>query len=127
MYTETPLSPAPQDFSRLGVDVHDNAQTQRQRITVTGEMDTVSAPAVHKAVIELLRRRRPTRIEIDLRSVTFLDSAGIRTLVMCHSDALRVDCRLVVVDPHPFVHNVLQITGLLDYFGLPEQQATTGR
>jgi anti-anti-sigma factor len=69
-------------------------------------------------VIELLRQRRPGHVEIDLRSVYFLDSAGIEALVLCHTDAQQLGCRLTVVDPHPVAYRVLEITALLDHFGV---------
>jgi hypothetical protein len=79
VHAETPLSAGPQDSSWLAVDIGGSDPTRRPRITLAGEIDTLSAPAVHKAVLDLLRRRLPRRIEIDLHRVTFLDSTGIRT------------------------------------------------
>jgi anti-anti-sigma regulatory factor len=50
--------------------------------------------------------------------VTFLDSGGIRCLLLCHADAEHADCRLMVVDAHPNAYRALRITGLLDFLGL---------
>jgi anti-anti-sigma factor len=86
----------------------------------------VSAPTVHEMISDVLSRRA-SRIEIDLSGVTFLDSAGIRMLLMCHADAARADCELALVDPHPRVYRVLQITGLLDHFHLTPEPAGSDR
>jgi anti-anti-sigma factor len=102
----------------LLVDVHDSAETGAQRVTVAGEVDLLSAPALHAAVLDVLRRRRPNLIEVDLHDVSFLDSAGIRTLLMCQDDAQSLDCPLVLIDPHPRVSRVLMIAGLQDHFRL---------
>jgi anti-anti-sigma factor len=88
------------------------------RITMAGELDALTGAEVHQFVMEVLRRRRPHRIEVDLRDVRFLDSIGIRTLLSCHADARRMGCELVLTDAHPMAYRVLQITGLLDHFGL---------
>jgi anti-anti-sigma factor len=73
---------------------------------------------VHKAFIGAVRRHRPAIVEMNLRDVTFLDSAGIRTLVLCQADARQVDCRIMMVDTPPFARRVLEICGLLDHFRL---------
>jgi anti-anti-sigma factor len=118
MSVEPSRGPAHQDQSPLLVAVDPGGEKHVRRITVAGEMDAVSAPALREAVSDMLRQQRPGRIEIGLRGVTFLDSAGIRSLLLCHSDARGADCQLRLTDPHPRVRRVLQITGLLDHFGL---------
>jgi anti-anti-sigma factor len=118
MHADLPLDTVHQDPGSLLVDVHGGDDTQAQRIAVAGEVDMLSAPAVQEAVVDVLHRRHPRRIEIDLRGVTFLDSAGIRTLLICHDDAQQENCLLTLVDPHPRVYRVLQITGLLGLFAL---------
>jgi anti-anti-sigma factor len=122
MQTEPVVGAGTYDLPPLLIDVHGPTETHVRRVTVAGEMDMLSSPAVHAAVVDALRRHQPDRIEIDLHDVSFLDSAGIRTLLMCDDDARRMDCPLALVDPHPRVTRVLQIAGLLDHFGLPNNQ-----
>ena len=89
------------------------------RISITGDIDRCTAYQVQQAVIQALRQQRPTTIEVDLDGVGFLDSAGIRALVLSYADAEQVDCRLTLVNACPLVHQVLDIAGLLDRFGMP--------
>ncbi|MET8147808.1 STAS domain-containing protein [Actinoplanes sp. NPDC049668] len=91
-----------------------------QTIIVVGEIDALNAGQLHKVVLGVLRKYRPSRIEINMFSVGFLDSAGIRVLLLCHSDARLVDCELRVTDAHPTAHRILQITGLAEHFGLAD-------
>jgi anti-anti-sigma factor len=86
-----------------------------QRITVAGEIVGLSGAQLHKAVIDVLGRR-PARIEINLRGVIFIDSAGVNALLLCHADAERVNCKLTLIDPHPRTYTVLQIAKLTDHF-----------
>jgi anti-anti-sigma factor len=88
------------------------------RISITGDIDRCTAYQVQQAVIQALRQQRPTRIEVDLGGVGFLDSAGIRALVLSRADAEQVDCRLTLVNARPLVRQVLAIAGLLDRFGM---------
>jgi anti-sigma B factor antagonist len=90
--------------------------------------DALTVGRLQKAVVDVLRRQRPSCIEMDLHGVTFLDSVGIRALVHCQSDARQVDCRITLTNPQPVVYRVLQITGLLEHFGLttpPPSNAAT--
>jgi anti-sigma B factor antagonist len=90
------------------------------RMFVFGEVDAVSAGRLQEAVVDVLRDERPSCIEMDLHGVTFLDSAGIWALVQCQADARQVDCRIRLTKPQPVIYRVLQITGLLEHFGLTE-------
>ena len=87
---------------------------------VFGELDAVTAGQLQKAVVDVVRDRRPTCLEMDLHGVSFLDSAGIRALVLCHADAQQMDCQIRLTKPQPVVCRVLQITGLLEHFGLTQ-------
>jgi anti-sigma B factor antagonist len=124
MYAPRPLDTDLPDPSSLLVELDRSEETLVHRITIAGELDTISATDLQKTVIDVLRRERPRHVEINLRGVTFLDSAGLRALVSCHSDAQQLDCRLTVTDPHPTAYRVLQITGLLDHFGVTGTSTT---
>ncbi len=87
-------------------------------ITVAGELDVVSAPALWEAVGPALATGRPRHLEIDVSGITFLDSSGIRALLHCHADADRMACRMTLTGPRPGIRRVLEITGLLEHFGL---------
>jgi anti-anti-sigma factor len=123
MDAEHTIGADPHDSSPLSIDVRGSAETRVQRVTVAGEVDMLSAPALHAAVVDVLRRQCPGRLEIDLRGVSFLDSAGIRTLLICQDDAQRVGCPLALIDPHPKVSRVLKIAGLHDHFNLTDDQS----
>ncbi|MDI6098963.1 STAS domain-containing protein [Actinoplanes sp. NEAU-A12] len=88
------------------------------RIAVTGDIDAMSADQMHKSVIDALRRHRPMRIDVDMRAVTFLDSAGIRCLLVCRHDCSKMECGFVLLDPQPMARQVLRVTALEEHFGL---------
>jgi anti-sigma B factor antagonist len=88
------------------------------RISVAGEMDAATSPEVQAAIADALRRHRPRRIDLDLTGVTFLDSTGIRALVLGRADAEQVDCQLGLVGVARPVYQVLEIVGLLEVFGV---------
>lgn len=92
-------------------------------IAPTGEIDTDNAYEIKDAVATLLANGRPPRVELDMRRVTFVDSAGIRALVAAFQIASVSGVRLVVTNPSRFAHRQLWVTGLLGLFGNPQPYA----
>jgi anti-anti-sigma factor len=90
-------------------------------ISPAGEIDANTAYEVRDAVAAALTRgRRPARIELNLREVSFIDSVGISALVAGFQTAEVSGARLVVTQPSGFVHRQLWVTGLLGLFGAPD-------
>ncbi len=88
------------------------------RIIACGEIDMSTSGRLHSGVLEVLRRRRPSHIEVDLAGVTFLDASGIRALLMSQTAAAEAGCRLTLIKPSHMTRRVLEIVGLLETFGL---------
>ena len=108
-----------EDQQTLLVDLQYGSDPRTPRMVVVGDVDAGTAEQLQRAVIDVLRRLRPSRIDLDFRGVTLLGAAGVATLVVCQADARQVECRIALVDVPPAVHRVLQITGLLAHFGVP--------
>jgi len=106
------------DRAVLRADVHLVAPAQIL-ITATGELDASTSAHLEEVVRGCLRERDARGIEVDLAGVTFLDSAGIQGLLTCRRHAHEAGCRLRLSNPAPLVRRVVEITGLLEIFGLP--------
>jgi anti-sigma B factor antagonist len=89
-------------------------------ISPLGEIDVENAYEIRDAVAALLAERRPSRIELNMERVTFIDSVGITALVGSFQLASVSDVKLVVTRPSRFAHRQLWVTGLLGLFGNPE-------
>ena len=111
--------PGRQDFSRLLIIAERGDDPACCRLVLAGELVATSSAQLHDAVSDVMQRWDPRRIELNLRGMPFLDSAGIHALLVCHADLRDLDCRLTVADPHPWTYRVLQMTELLDHFGVP--------
>lgn len=79
-------------------------------LTVTGEVDILSAPQVQEAA-ELALGNRPTKLVIDLTSVTFLASAGLAVLAACRQLSGQ-QTRFCVVAHGPATSRPIELTGL---------------
>jgi anti-anti-sigma factor len=86
----------------------------------TGEIDVDNAYGIREAVAAQLAGARPSRIELNLELVTFIDSVGISALVSAAQLARVSGVELVITRPSRFVHRQLWVTGLLGLFGSPQ-------
>ncbi len=77
-------------------------------LRVSGELDLATAPRLEQAVA---RARPATPIVIDLSRCTFVDSAGMRSLVNASKSA-SPEGRVHLVATDPNILRVLEITGI---------------
>lgn len=83
------------------------------RVTVTGDVDMVTSDQLAAATHEAVTTERLAGIVVDLGQVTFLDSSGIRALVVEQEFARRHGVSYHVTNPSAVVRRVLEITGVL--------------
>ena len=95
-------------------------------LLLSGDVDADSARHLQQSLIDVLRRRPPCDISVDVSGVTFLDAAGVEALVRCQADARQLECRLLLTSPAPMTYRVLQIAGLLEQFGLAKPRPGAG-
>ncbi|GAA4606523.1 anti-anti-sigma factor [Actinoplanes octamycinicus] len=84
-----------------------------------GELDRVEADRLLAAITVLVREHPGRPIALDAGRLMFLDSGGVRALLGCQQFAEAAGSRLSIVAAGPIVHQVLEITGLLEIFGSP--------
>jgi anti-anti-sigma factor len=83
-------------------------------LTIAGEVDAQGVRAVHRGVIDALRRHRPSRIHLDLQDCDLIDADGVRGLRLCRADAAQLDCRLDLVRTSVPVRSVLRGAGFTE-------------
>jgi anti-sigma B factor antagonist len=81
-------------------------------VTATGEIDLLTAADLGRVLRDLIARRRPASIGIDLRGVAFIDSTGIQVLVATKTDARTAGIPLRVVAASPPALRVLRLAGV---------------
>ena len=80
-------------------------------VTAAGEIDSTSAPVLRQHLDALLDGD-VGELTVDLRQVSFLDSAGLCVLATAHRRAVRQDVRMRVLASSRAVIRPMQITGL---------------
>jgi anti-sigma B factor antagonist len=85
-------------------------------LTVGGEVDLATVPALEAAIDEALATQ-PTALIVDLSDVEFLASAGLQTLVTTQ-DKLGTSTQFAVVAHGAATSRPIQLTGLDEIFEL---------
>lgn len=84
---------------------------ERALVCLIGELDLVAVPQATQA-IEQAAQRRPRTLELDLSSLAFMDSTGLRLMLTTRQRALEADCRLLLRRGPDAVQRVFEITAL---------------
>jgi anti-anti-sigma factor len=81
-------------------------------VSPSGELDLHTAPRLADRVRTLFAEGR-RRVTLDLGALSFIDSAGLGSLVIMHKQAALGGVEFVVTNPQPQVLEVMEISGLL--------------
>jgi anti-anti-sigma factor len=82
------------------------------RVGVAGDVDLSNVGVLEARVRRVFEEHAISRLVLDLRGTTFLDSMGLRLLLELHRDADRGHWRLIVVRGPEAVQRTIQIMGL---------------
>jgi anti-sigma B factor antagonist len=82
-------------------------------LVAEGDIDLDTAPLLSSRVEEAASSGAP-QIIVNCERVSFVDSAGLRALVIAHHDLGVVNVRFGVRDPSPALMRLLEITSLDD-------------
>ena len=94
-----------------------------EEVALHGEIDVENAYEIREAVALQLAEKHPSRIELNMQDVSFIDSVGISALVAAFQLCSVGGVKLVVTHPSRFAYRQLWVTGLLGLFGGPEPYA----
>ena len=93
------------------------------RLTVAGELtEAARRPLVREVTDRLLASPDLRRIDLDLRGVTFVNSAGVAVLVQVQKLAAPRAIEVALVAPTTAVVRPLQMTGLWHRFTIAEHE-----
>ncbi len=87
----------------------------RARVVVQGEVDAATAGRIESALNDAIDRGTAT-IDVDLGGVGFIDSSGLRVLIVGRQRATEAGIGLRVVATTPAVERLFELTGLAESF-----------
>jgi anti-anti-sigma factor len=113
----------PSTGPRLSVEVEVPPAPAPVRIILSGELDGEEVDRLHRAVAGVPAPGDDRDLRIEASGLTFVDSAGMRALLIFRDRAADSGVRVVVGPVAPNVFRVLEIAGLLDVFGITDPPA----
>jgi anti-anti-sigma factor len=112
------MASPPEDFS-----ISADERGGRVHVTLRGELDLATAPEFEALLQERIDGGH--EVVVDLRSLQFMDSSGIRVLVAAHARAGRLGTRLVIVRPDRTspVAKIIEVSGLDEELNIVDDPA----
>ncbi|MBN6150805.1 STAS domain-containing protein [Xanthomonas sp. AmX2] len=86
----------------------DPAQGTRQRLTLSGRLDTHTYPSLDEALAPLLATTIDTLV-LDLSGLDYISSAGIRSIFKARKVLATREGRVLVVNPQPQIRKVFDL------------------
>src|SRR3954449_13250624 len=83
-------------------------------IAATGELDLSGAAVLEDAIERLEAAPELATVVLDMRGLEFMDSSGLRLVVLADMRAREAGCRFVLVRGSETVHRVFEITRMSD-------------
>jgi anti-sigma B factor antagonist len=87
------------------------------RLIVSGEVDLESSRALSEALSEVVSSRQ---VSLDLTGVGYMDSTGLRTILVAKEELERAGGNLNVVAASNIVNRLIEISGVSELLGQPE-------
>jgi anti-sigma B factor antagonist len=81
------------------------------RLVARGELDLHTAPVLQDA-LRAAATPGTERIVVDCQGVEFVDSAGLRALLVARNELAASGVRVVLAEPSPALERVLEMTNL---------------
>ena len=88
-------------------------------LTLSGELDLLSAPALERA-LERLSESDAELIIVDLRGLEFMDSTGLHLLVQAQQNAHASGRRLALIKGGEQVQRLFELTGVTENLTIVE-------
>ena len=82
-------------------------------LALRGELDLAAVPALEERLAAIEQDAGP-RIVIDISALSFIDSSGLRLLLLADGHARERGHELLLTQPTESVRRVLEMTGALD-------------
>jgi anti-anti-sigma factor len=99
-----------------GLEITMNLDEQGTLMQLVGRLNIDSAPAVRDRLLARLREQQPGALTVDLSEVSYLDCAGIATLIEALKIARNRQTTLRLKGLHGGFHHLFEVTGLLALF-----------
>lgn len=96
------------------LEVRQDGLEGRHTLVLEGELDMAWALALDTAVRRICTADVAKAVAIDLRGLTFMDSTGLRTILLAQELCDRNGTTFLLIQGPPQIQRLFEVTGLLD-------------
>ena len=93
------------------LDLHVEEMAGQARISLRGELDVSSSPALRDLIVRLVSEGR-TKLVIDCDGLAFVDSTGLGVFVGARARALAANGSVTLESVRPALARLLSVTGM---------------
>jgi len=91
-------------------------------VDVVGDITLYNSPEIRKVLLALLREKRVSRVIVNMKSVKYIDSAGVASLVEGLKVSRDLKSRFALYGLSPAAREVLELTRLNKVFEIHESE-----
>jgi len=102
----------------MAIEVKVSTRDRVTVVTVAGEIDGGSAPGLQARILPLLQQ--DSSLILDLRSVTYMSSAGLRVLLLLYRQAMSRNGRVALAGVAETIKDTMAVTGFLKFFAVAD-------
>ncbi len=95
------------------LELRDDADGPRHVLVLGGELDMASSPALEDAVRGICTDSTEA-LTVDLSGLTFMDSTGLRVVLLAKELCERHRCQFLVIPGPAQIQRLFEVTGILE-------------
>jgi len=96
------------------LSLHTYQEPDAVRVAVSGELDLSSALVFEEELRLIEKQSQPPLLVLDLRSLKFMDSTGLRLILSAHARAVKAGRKLAIVEGGDAIRRIFRLTGVLE-------------
>ena len=105
------------------LSLHTYKEPDSVRVAVAGELDLSSALVFEEELRRIETETKPPLLVLDLSSLKFMDSTGLRLILSAHARAINHGRKLAIVEGGEAVRRIFKLTGVLERLNFVEGPA----
>jgi anti-anti-sigma factor len=107
------------------LSLHTYKESDSVRVALAGELDLSSALVFEEELRRIETETKPSLIVLDLSSLKFMDSTGLRLILSAHARALNHGRKLAIVEGGEAVRRIFKLTGVLERLNFVDAPAAS--
>jgi anti-anti-sigma factor len=107
------------------LSLHTYQEPDSVRVAVSGELDLSSALVFEEELRRIEENSGEALLVLDLRSLKFMDSTGLRLILSAHARAINSGRKLAIVEGGEAIRRIFRLTGVIERLNMVDAPVGT--